>query len=155
MAWVAIIIGCLFIPSSALLTYWIAADFFSALFILAQAIILVDFICSTVEKWILLSQNGDKKLLYESLLVVCTILLYGFTLVLTAFLFTFYTNSMKPECSLNVFFITLNLILSILVSIVSVNRKVQNANHYSGLLQSAFITSYTTYLVASSLVVSI
>lgn len=84
-----------------------------------------------------------------------SISLYTFNIVITVLLYIFYTDTSKSECNLNIFFITFNLILTILVSLVSISNKVQEANSKSGLLQSAFLTAYTTYLVASAAVLLI
>jgi len=52
---------------------------------------------------------------------------------------------------MNKAFISVNLILCILVSIVSILPKIQEAQPRSGLLQSSFITLYTMYLTWSAM----
>lgn len=54
------------------------------------------------------------------------------------------------SCGLPKFFISINLILCFIVSVVSILPKVQEALPNSGLLQSAVVTLYTIYLTWSA-----
>lgn len=63
-------------------------------------------------------------------------------------LYIYYTVS--DDCSLNKFFISFNLILCFLVSILSITPRVQESQPRSGLLQSSVVTLYTIYLTWSA-----
>ena len=63
-------------------------------------------------------------------------------------LFIYFTTS--DDCALNKFFISFNLILCLIVSVVSVLPVVQESLPNSGLLQSAVVTLYTVYLTWSA-----
>lgn len=52
---------------------------------------------------------------------------------------------------MNQFFISFNLILSIIVTVISVNPAVQEVNPKSGLAQSGMVVAYTAYLVTSAI----
>jgi serine incorporator 1/3 len=64
-------------------------------------------------------------------------------------LYIYYAS--KSSCSLNIFFITINLILCLIVSVVSVLPMVQNYHSTSGLLQSSFVTLYVVFLTWSAM----
>jgi len=68
--------------------------------------------------------------------------------VLTVFLFIWFGHD---ECKRNQTFISINLILCFLVSLLSVSNRVQDLTPKSGLTQAAFVTVYTTYLVTSAI----
>lgn len=55
------------------------------------------------------------------------------------------------DCALNKFFITTNLVLCIIVSILSILPQVQDRFPRSGLLQSSVVTLYAVYLTWSAL----
>lgn len=55
------------------------------------------------------------------------------------------------DCALNKFFISFNLVLCIVLSVLSISPAVQERNPRSGLLQSAFVTLYIVYLTWSAI----
>lgn len=57
----------------------------------------------------------------------------------------------QSECSLNKFFISFNLILCVITSIVSILPTVQEHQPRSGLLQSSVVTLYVVYLTWSGM----
>lgn len=59
--------------------------------------------------------------------------------------------SQSDGCALNKFFISINLILCILVSVVAILPKVQEHQPRSGLLQSSIVSLYTLYLTWSAM----
>lgn len=80
-------------------------------------------------------------------LSLSTFTLFVAAIVITGFLYAWFA----PSCQQNQFFITFNLTLSLLMSIVAVLPKVQEVNPTSGLAQSAIVSCYATYLVASAI----
>jgi len=54
------------------------------------------------------------------------------------------------DCALNKFFISFNLILCVIVSVLSVLPSVQEVQPRSGLLQSSVVTLYVIFLTWSS-----
>lgn len=64
--------------------------------------------------------------------------------------FEFQQGGETSSCGLPKFFISINLILCFIVSVVSILPKVQEALPNSGLLQSAVVTLYTIYLTWSA-----
>ena len=74
---------------------------------------------------------------------------YILSIVAIILLYIYYAS--KPACGLNIFFITMNFVLCIIVSIVSVLPIVQNYHSTSGLLQSSFVTLYVIFLTWSAI----
>ncbi|RKP20934.1 TMS membrane protein/tumor differentially expressed protein, partial [Rozella allomycis CSF55] len=147
LMWVGLVIGSFFIQDAFFEKYWIAAVVFSAVFIILQAIILVDFACSWAEDWVGKYEMSDSNL-YKYLLLGSTFGLYTFNFVVTVLLYVYYTKN--EGCGVNSFFVTMNLILMVAVSVASVNPRIQEINSRSGLLQAAMIGAYNVYLVASA-----
>jgi Ca2+/Na+ antiporter len=54
-------------------------------------------------------------------------------------------------CWHNPMFVTLNVILCFIISLISIYPKLQEKNPRNGILQAAVVTAYTTYLVWSAL----
>ncbi|KAI0311566.1 serine incorporator/TMS membrane protein, partial [Amylostereum chailletii] len=69
------------------------------------------------------------------------------TITMTGVLYAYFAVS---GCTLNRFFITFNLILSILITVVCVHPIIQEHNPRSGLAQSSMVAVYCTYLVMSA-----
>ncbi|MCP6497859.1 serine incorporator domain-containing protein, partial [Klebsiella pneumoniae] len=79
---------------------------------------------------------GNPRFWYAALLSF-TSLFYIMSIVFAALLYTFYT---KPDgCTENKVFISINLILCIAVSVLSILPQIQEHQTHSGLLQSSII----------------
>lgn len=117
------------------------------IFILVQCVIIIDFAYTWAETWF---RNYEENESRGSLcaLISATFLQYCLAIAGVVMLFIYFTKS--DDCSLNKFFISINLILGIIVSIISVLPIVQEKRPNSGLLQSAVITLYTIYLTWSA-----
>ncbi|XP_035244287.1 serine incorporator 1-like [Anguilla anguilla] len=146
---IAVTAGAFYIPEGSFTRAWFVVGTGGAfVFILIQLVLLVDFAHSWNEAWVDKMENGNSKAWYAALLSV-TGLCYIFSLVAIILFFVFYT---QPEgCGVNKFFISFNMILCMVVSVVSVLPKVQEAQPRSGLLQSSLITLYTMYLTWSAM----
>jgi hypothetical protein len=76
-------------------------------------------------------------------------LFFVLVVVFSALLYAYFAQ--KPGCGINVFYITVNIILVIVMSVVSVLPKVQEHNPRSGIFQAGLLSLYTTYLVGSAI----
>lgn len=137
-----------FIPNDTFRTYWIATYFFASLFIVLQAVILVDFAWMWSQAWVEEWEVSDNPV-YKYLLIIFTTTFFVLVLVITALLYSFYTPHI--QCSFNIFVVTINILLIVVMAVVSVLPQVQEANPRSGLFQAAILSLYITYLVASAL----
>lgn len=73
--------------------------------------------------------------------------MYAFTITLTGLLYAYFAGT---GCTLNRVFISLNLALCVIVTIMCVHPVVQEYNPRSGLAQSAMVAAYCTYLTVSA-----
>uniref|UniRef100_A0A1Y1LMP8 Serine incorporator n=1 Tax=Photinus pyralis TaxID=7054 RepID=A0A1Y1LMP8_PHOPY len=142
------IIGAFFIPEASFGSVWMYFGLIGGfLFILIQLILIVDFAHSWADAWVGNYEETESRGWYIALLGV-TFLNYALALTGVVLLYVFFTKA--NDCSLNKFFISINLILAIGISIVSVLPKVQEKLPRSGLLQSSIVSLYTIYLTWST-----
>ncbi|KAM4794710.1 serine incorporator 2 [Rhinophrynus dorsalis] len=146
---VGITVGAFFIPNGLFTTVWyyfgMVGGFF---FILIQLVLIIDFAHSWSQSWLQRAEDGNTKCWYAALLIF-TVLLYAAAITAIVFLYIYYT---KPnDCAPNKVFISLNLIFCVIVSIVSILPKVQDAQPHSGLLQASVITLYTMFVTWSAM----
>jgi len=143
---------------ATILTFFIGNSFFifwskyiailgSVLFMLIQLIILIDFSYSWVETFISNYENTDDKR-YMYVLIVST---FGMLIGAVILTFVMYVIFGKSGCSLNKVFISVNLVLCILITIISILPEVQYANPQSGIAQASMIVIYATYIVCSAI----
>jgi len=163
IALIAMLITAFCLPNDVFLAYnWIALVG-AAIFIVIQIIILIDFACEWADSWVTKMEADTSALdgecdcgnfYFVALLVSSCSMLLG-TLATVVVLYVFFTQEYAPGgCSasgLNIFFITVQLIMSIVSSVCSVLPAVKERTPDSGLLQASCITIYTSYLVASAL----
>ncbi|XP_035989457.1 serine incorporator 1 isoform X4 [Fundulus heteroclitus] len=149
VALVASTVGAFYIPDEPFIyTWFIIGSGGAFFFILIQLVLLVDFAHSWNESWVGKMEKGNSRGWYTALLAVMT-LNYGTAFTAVVLCFIFYT---KPDvCFINKFFISFNVMLCTVASVVSVLRKVQEFQPHSGLLQSSFITLYTVFLTWSAM----
>ncbi|EDV23598.1 expressed hypothetical protein [Trichoplax adhaerens] len=144
-----VLIGAFFIPRGSFSQVWMIFGLGGAfLFIIIQLIIMVDFAHSWNESWYRKAEETDNKIWFYGLLFF-TVAMYCATITATVLFYVFFT---KPDgCGLNKFFVSFNLIACIIISIIAILPKVQEVQPRSGLLQSAVISLYTTYLTWSAM----
>ncbi|XP_006839331.1 PREDICTED: serine incorporator 3 [Chrysochloris asiatica] len=148
-ALVGITVGSFYIPGGHFATAWFVVGMIGAfLFIVIQLVLLVDFAHSWNEKWVNQMEEGNPRCWYAALLSA-TSFLYTLAFISVVLFYVYFT---KPDgCTENKWFISINLILCIVVSVISVLPKIQEHQPRSGLLQSSVITLYTMYLTFSAM----
>ncbi|XP_030203117.1 serine incorporator 2 [Gadus morhua] len=146
---IGIAVGAFFIPDGMFTTVWY---YFGAVgsfcFIIIQLILLVDFAHSWNQSWLQRAEDGNTKGWFAALLSF-TILHYVLAFTSLVLLYVFYTQ--PDDCTEHKVVISLNLLFCIIVSIVSILPKVQEAQPSSGLLQASLITLYTMYITWSAM----
>ncbi|KAM8946089.1 serine incorporator 3 [Pelodytes ibericus] len=149
LAVVGIMVGAFYIPEGPFTRAWFYIGMGGAVsFIVIQLLLLVDFAHSLNETWVERMEEGNTKCWYAVLLSV-TSLLYVLSGIAVVLFYVFYTRS--DGCTENKIFISVNLILCVIISVISIIPKVQEYNPRSGLLQSSLITLYTMYLTWSAM----
>ncbi|CAL8339053.1 serine incorporator 2 [Gadus morhua] len=146
---IGITVGAFFIPDGMFHTVWF---YFGAvgsfIFIIIQLILLIDFAYSWNKVWVENAEDGENKGWFAGLLFF-TVLHYALAFTALVLFYVYYT---KPDdCTEHKVFISLNLIFCIIISVVSVLPKVQEAQPLSGLLQSSLISLYTMYVTWSAM----
>jgi hypothetical protein len=152
---IAGMIGAFWIPLGSFEEAWMWIGMIGGfLFILIQLILIIDFVHSWNEAWYNNYQEegegcsaGGKWL---AALMTCTGMLYSGFVAAIVLLLVYYTGQYTGECKLHEFFISFNLILCVILSVVSILPKVQEYMPQSGLLQSAAMSLYIMYLTWSA-----
>lgn len=120
----------------------------ATIFILLGLVLLVDFAHSwsetCLENW---ESSSNSSNLWQWILISSTAIMYIFTITLTGLLYAYFAG---PGCVLNRFFISFNLALSIVITIMCIHPIVQEHNPRSGLAQSGMVAAYCTYLIVSA-----
>ncbi|KAM0787315.1 hypothetical protein ACM66B_007089 [Microbotryomycetes sp. NB124-2] len=119
----------------------------ATVFILIGLVLLVDFAHSWSETCLERWEETDSPF-WKWTLIGSTLGLYVVAFTLTGIQYAFFAGK---GCTLNQFFITFNLILTLIVSALSVAPAIQEANPRSGLAQSGMVCAYTAYLVTSAI----
>jgi len=147
-------IGVFFIPNPFFEYFGWVAFVASAIFIIVQLLLLVDFAHTWAENWIGKmegSDEEDKRWFY--LLLGTSMVLYILSITLTIIMSIFFCRD-AAKCQQNVAIVTLNTCFCFILSLMSIHPKVQEANPKSGLLQASLITAYSTYLIFSAMMSS-
>ncbi|KAI8388922.1 serine incorporator/TMS membrane protein [Radiomyces spectabilis] len=147
LAWIALLVLSFFIPSGFFMVW---GNYFAligaAIFILFGLVLLVDFAHSWTERCMENYEMNDNNK-WKYILIGGSLLMYGGAITLTGLMYGFFATN---GCSLNQFFVTLNLILCIVVTLMCVTPQIQEANSRSGLSQASIVVIYCTYLVLSA-----
>ncbi|WVQ77734.1 hypothetical protein IAR50_007424 [Cryptococcus sp. DSM 104548] len=117
-------------------------------FILIGLVLLVDF-AHTWSETCLDNWERSNSNLWQFILVGSTFGMFAATITVTTLLYVFFAGS---GCGTNTFFITFNLILTVLVTGIAISHPVQEANPKSGLTQASMVAAYCTYLTSSAVV---
>lgn len=145
--WLGFVVMSFFIPESFFFVYGNYIAFFCAmLFLLLGLILLVDLAHSWAELCLQKIEESDSRL-WRGLLIGSTLGMYLLSLVMTILMYIFFA---KSGCSMNQAAITVNLVVFLIISAVSVQPAVQESNPRAGLAQAAMVTVYCTYLTLSA-----
>lgn len=158
LAWIAlIVINFLAIPDTFFVFYGNhIAIVFSTIFLGIGLILLVDFAHAWAEKCLekieleeLTGEDEYNAGFWKKLLVGGTVAMYVASIVLTVVMYVFFA---AKGCGMNQAAISVNLVLAVVISAVSINQSVQESNPHAGLAQALMVVFYCTYLVLSAVV---
>ncbi|PCH42227.1 hypothetical protein WOLCODRAFT_137769 [Wolfiporia cocos MD-104 SS10] len=147
LLWLVLVVVSFFIPNGFFMFWGNYISMVGAtIFILLGLVLLVDFAHSwsetCLENWEASNSN-----LWQWILIGSTAGMYAASIALTGVLYAFFADS---GCTLNRFFISFNLALCILITLLCVNKTVQEHNPRSGLAQASMVVAYCTYLIMSA-----
>jgi len=148
LLWLVIVIVSFFIPNGFFIFWGSYVSLIGAtIFVLLGLVLLVDFAHSwsetCLEKW----ENSNNSNMWQWILVGSTASVYAATFAMTGVLYAYFAGS---GCSLNRFFISFNVALIVIITILCIHPVVQEYNPRSGLAQSGMVAVYCTYLVMSA-----
>ncbi|KAK1755976.1 serine incorporator/TMS membrane protein [Echria macrotheca] len=147
IAWLGLIVLTFFIPDS-FFVFW--GNYISLvcamLFLILGLILLVDLAHNWAEYCLVQIEDTDSKV-WRIILIGSTVGMYLASIAMTVIQYIFFASS---GCSMNQAAITINLLLWIAVSVISVHPTVQEYNPKAGLAQAAMVAIYCTYLTMSA-----
>ncbi|KAG9296859.1 hypothetical protein G9A89_006814 [Geosiphon pyriformis] len=147
--WITFLVISFFIPNEFFM-FWgnNIALIGASIFILFGLVLLVDFAYSWSEMCLEKLEEQDSNN-WKYILIGSTLAMYLGAIVLTGLMYGFFAGN---GCHINQFFITFNLTLCLLVTILCVHPSVQDANPRSGLPQASIVVIYCTYVILSAVV---
>jgi len=146
--WFMFVIISFFIPNGFFVFWGNYVSLIGAtIFILLGLVLLVDFAHSWSETCLENWENSSNSNLWQWILIGSTASMYAATIAMTGVLYGYFAGS---GCTLNRFFISFNLALTIIITIICIHPVVQEHNPRSGLVQSGMVAVYCTYLVMSA-----
>ncbi|KAF8392482.1 hypothetical protein HHK36_022824 [Tetracentron sinense] len=140
VVWVLLIILMFFLPNVIITIYETLAKFGSALFLLVQVIILLDFTHSWNDAWV----EKDEQKWYIALLAI-SIGCYIAAFVFSGILFIWF-NPSGHDCGLNIFFLVMTMTLAFAFAIIALHPRVNGS-----LLPASVISIYCAYLCYTGL----
>ncbi|KAF4340365.1 TMS1 [Fusarium beomiforme] len=147
IAWLAFVVLSFLIPDSFFLFWGNYIAFAAAmLFLLLGLILLVDLAHNWAEYCLAQIEDTDSRV-WRFVLIGSTLGMYLGSLAMTIVQYIFFA---RGSCSMNQAVITINLIMWLGISIVSVNPTIQEFNPKAGLAQAAMVAVYCTYLTMSA-----
>ncbi|KAL2888093.1 Membrane protein TMS1 [Ceratocystis lukuohia] len=147
LLWLLFIVVSFLIPDTFFI-FWgnYVAMVGGMLFLILGLVLLIDLAHNWAEYCVeQVDQTGSR--LWRTVLIGSTLGMYVASLAMTIVQYIFFA---RGDCSMNQAAITINLLLWLIVSFVSVHPVVQEYNPRAGLAQSAMVAVYCTYLTMSA-----
>ncbi|KAK4662978.1 Membrane protein tms1 [Podospora pseudopauciseta] len=147
IAWLGLIVLTFFIPDT-FFQFWgnYVALICAMLFLMLGLILLVDLAHNWAEYCLGQIEESESKT-WRVVLIGSTLGMYVASLAMTVVQYVFFAGS---GCSMNQAAITINLLLWLAISVISVHPTVQEYNPKAGLAQAAMVAVYCTYLTMSA-----
>jgi hypothetical protein len=147
IGWLGLIVLTFFIPDE-FFVFWgnYIALFGAMLFLILGLILLVDLAHNWAEYCLEHIEDTESRV-WRVVLIGSTLGMYLASLAMSIVQYIFFARS---GCSMNQAVITINLLLWIAISAISVHPMVQEYNPKAGLAQAAMVAVYCTYLTMSA-----
>uniref|UniRef100_A0A0E0KFK1 Serine incorporator n=1 Tax=Oryza punctata TaxID=4537 RepID=A0A0E0KFK1_ORYPU len=147
VVWVVLIILMFCVPNIVITIYEILSKFGSGLFLLVQVVMLLDFTNNWNDSWI---EKDEQK--WEIALLVVTVVCYLSTFAFSGLLFMWF-NPSGHDCGLNVFFITMTIILAFAFAIIALHPQmlIIHKQVNGSVMPASVISVYCAYLCYTSL----
>ena len=147
IAWLGLIVLTFFIPDT-FFQFWgnYVAMVCAMLFLILGLILLIDLAHNWAEYCLIRIDESESRT-WRVILIGSTLGMYLASLAMTIVQYVFFASS---GCTMNQAAITINLLLWIAISFISVHPRVQEHNPKAGLAQAAVVAVYCTYLTMSA-----
>lgn len=147
LAWASLVVVSFLIPDEFFQVWGNYVSLFSAmLFLILGLILLVDLAHGWAE-YCLEQIDKTESNIWRTILIGSTLGMYIASLTMTIIQYIFFAGD---GCTMNQVAITVNLLLWLATSCISVNPTVQEYNPKAGLAQAAMVAIYCTYLTMSA-----
>ena len=147
LVWLAFVVITFLIPESFFQIWGQYFAFIGAIaFVLLGLILLVDLAHTYAEYCLDKIESYDSRG-WRALLIGSTISMYTFSFAMIIIMYIFFARS---GCNMNQAAITIDLLLLLTISAISVHPTVQEYNSRAGLAQAAMVAIYCTYLTMSA-----
>jgi serine incorporator 1/3 len=147
IGWLLLIVLTFFIPDTFFVFWGNYVAFIGAMmFLLLGLILLVDLAHTWAEYCLSKIEDADSRA-WRGILIGSTLGMYVASVAMTIVQYIFFASG---GCSMNQAAITINLLLFLIVSAISVHPAIQEYNPRAGLAQSAMVAVYCTYLTMSA-----
>jgi len=147
IGWLLLIVLSFLIPDGFFIFWGNYVAFAGAmLFLLLGLILLVD-LAHTWAEYCLSKIEESESRAWRGVLIGSTLGMYAASIAMTIVQYIFFASS---GCSMNQAWISINLILFLITSGISVHPAIQEFNPRAGLAQSAMVAFYCTYLTMSA-----
>jgi len=147
VAWLLLVVLTFLIPERFFIVW---GNYFALigamLFLLLGLVLLVDLAHSWAETCLAKIMENDSRI-WRGVLIGSTLGMYIGGFLLTILMYVFFAGE---GCKMNQAAITVNLVLFLVVSFVSVHPTIQEYNPTAGLAQSAMVAVYCSYLTMSA-----
>ncbi|KAK1762227.1 serine incorporator/TMS membrane protein [Phialemonium atrogriseum] len=148
ITWLALIVLTFFIPDEFFVVWGKYIAFICGmLFLILGLVLLVDLAHTWAEYCLAQIEDTDSRF-WRFVLIGSTLGMYLASLAMTIVQYLFFASS---GCAMNQAAITINLLLFLGVSAISVHPTVQEYNPKAGLAQAAMVAVYCTYLTMSAI----
>ena len=147
IAWIGMAVVAFLIPDSFFI-FWgnYIALVGAILFLLLGLILLVD-LAHTWAEYCLEKIDATESRFWSIMLVGSTLSMYLASLAMTIVMYIFFSGG---QCSMNNAAITINMLMALAISALSIHPVIQSYNPRAGLCQSAMVAVYCTYLTMSA-----
>ena len=140
--WTSLLVASFYLDFDDIQRFGDVTRFGAGLFLAIQMILILDLIYTVNEK--LLDQENPA---WQGVMITLTGVLYAFSFAGTGVAYWYYVKQ-HSGCGLNIFFITMNLFLGLVNTVLSLLPK---RNERAGLLTAGMTFGYTTWLLISGL----
>lgn len=147
IAWLVLIILSFLIPDEFFMFWGNYVSFAGAMLFLILGLILLVDLAHTWAEYCLAQIEDTNSKFWRFILIGSTLAMYLASIVMTVIQYHFFA---RGDCAMNQAAITINLVLWLAISFISVNPTVQESNPKAGLAQAAMVAVYCTYLTMSA-----